>query len=630
MDAADLIFGLPADYSLPASLTFGDDGTPSIPDAPVAILGRLPGLRGPARVAVGRLTSICGALPRLRGPLVTRYNSGTERPIVNDTTGRFQQGVAAPAGSRSAFQDSMRYDAPVAGVFRRAQGRHSSGEVRWQDAARLPAATTGVFGQGARAGALLQAVFEDAARVHRRWQALFQDAAHLQTAGMAARWQDALRDRRNLAAARFQRAAQYLAGWRDHGGPGAFLAGGWHSGFQQARRPPIGRWVPPVTPEPGASCYDPALPAHLVFDTAWSGTGHLIFVCERKADPGKTVVVPVREVYLTINSASLVRLDTGTPIPATRMSMALDVDSWTWTFSASVPGRALEALEPNRAGDPVILHTVVNGTAFRFVADGLARERQFGSSQLRVTGRGLAAELDAPYAPVLSFTNTEARTGRQLLDDILTYNGASIGWAIGGAAFTDWNVPAGVFNHNGTYISALNAVVGAIGAYVQPHNTDRALNVLLRYPVPSWAWADVTPDIELPAAVTARESIEWSNKPAYNRVFVVGQEQGVIGQYTRAGTAGDLLAPTVVDPLITEAPAARQRGRAILSDTGRVASVTLRLPVLAETGVIPPGKFIRYVDGGEQRIGLSRSVSLDVTMPTIYQTIAVETHVEPV
>ena len=128
--------------------------------------------------------------------------------------------------------------------------------------------------------------------------------------------------------------------------------------------------------------------------------------------------------------------------------------------------------------------------------------------------------------------------------------------------------------------------------------------------------------------MTSREGIEWVDKPLYDRVFVSGQEGGVLGRYTRAGTAGDLLAPVVVDPLITHVDAVRQRGRTIISDTGRIANVTLRLPVLSETGIIKPGTMVRYTDGPVTRIGLSRSVSLDVAMPTIYQTIEVETHVE--
>ena len=230
----------------------------------------------------------------------------------------------------------------------------------------------------------------------------------------------------------------------------------------------------------------------------------------------------------------------------------------------------------------------------------------------------------------MSFGNEFPRTARQLVEDILTLNGVPIGWTVAAWNLTDWLVPAGVFNHSGSYISAVNAVAGAAGAYVQPHNTDRSLLMHLRYPAPAWEWDSVTPQFELPAAVTSQESFEWTEKPRYNRAFVIGQEHGVHGRYTRSGTAGDLPAPTVVDPLITHADAVRQRGRAILSDTGRIATVALRLPVLAETGIIKPGNFVRYVEGGNTHIGLSRGVSVDVSMPTIYQTLTLETHVEPV
>ena len=62
--------------------------------------------------------------------------------------------------------------------------------------------------------------------------------------------------------------------------------------------------------------------------------------------------------------------------------------------------------------------------------------------------------------------------------------------------------------------------------------------------------------------------------------------RSVLGQVTRAGTAGEVLAPIVVDRLITEAAATRQRGLAGLADTGRQIEVSLRLPVLTATGVI--------------------------------------------
>lgn len=236
--------------------------------------------------------------------------------------------------------------------------------------------------------------------------------------------------------------------------------------------------------------------------------------------------------------------------------------------------------------------------------------------------------LAAPYAPVMNFTNVESRTAQQLMNDVLTHDGTPTGIPLGWIVdwgLMDWNVPAGVFAHQGTWIEALTAIANAAGAILMPHRSTLNLKVRHRYPVPPWEWDAVTPDFVLPAAAVSRESLRWQEKPAYNRVFVSGQEVGVLGQVTRAGTAGDSLAPMVVDALITEA-AARQRGLAILSDTGRQIEVTLRLPVLSETGLIEPGAFVKYQDGSVTRLGLVRSTNVQAGWPEVWQTLGVETH----
>ena len=151
--------------------------------------------------------------------------------------------------------------------------------------------------------------------------------------------------------------------------------------------------------------------------------------------------------------------------------------------------------------------------------------------------------------------------------------------------------------------------------------------MLPRYPVAPWDWGSVTPDLEIPSSVMTREGIDWVELPRYNRVFVSGTTAGVLGRVTRAGTAGDVLAQMVTDPLITHVDAARQRGLPVLARTGRWADVSLRLPVLPETGVIRPGAFVRYVDGGTTRLGLVRSVAVDAALPEVWQSIKVETFV---
>jgi hypothetical protein len=82
----------------------------------------------------------------------------------------------------------------------------------------------------------------------------------------------------------------------------------------------------------------------------------------------------------------------------------------------------------------------------------------------------------------------------------------------------------------------------------------------------------------------------------------------------------------VTDSLITTAAAARQRGLAILSDTGRQLEMGLKLPVLETTGIIRPGAFVQYDDDGNTSIGLVRSTRIDVGLPDVFQTLGVECH----
>ena len=201
----------------------------------------------------------------------------------------------------------------------------------------------------------------------------------------------------------------------------------------------------------------------------------------------------------------------------------------------------------------------------------------------------------------------------------LSLDAASWTWGVRG-------VPAGAFAQQGTWIEALAAIAGAAGGYLMPHPTAQSLRVRHRYPVAPWEWSSVTPDFVLPVDAVARESLRWLEKPAYNRVFVSGQDVGVLGQVTRAGTAGDLLAPMVLDALITEAPAARQRGIAVLADTGRQIEVSLRLPVLAETGIIEPGAFVEYQDGSVTRLGLVRATQVQAGFPEVWQTLGVQAY----
>lgn len=625
-----LVFGGEAVASATAITITGAFPPPTLlvkmyPAVELGITGTFPAPALLVKLIPHALVSITGTFPPLQALAEVTYHTNTQRPTVAQVLDKVQ--VASPVewGINQPQQHAQANNTGAQGTFTEARRMNAGSTAAFENATQTPKVITAGFDDGVSVRDATTGKMQDGDRQWLKFFSQFQEADRLATARLAGVMQDGIRNYTAPLRGPFQEARKRAAvKYTGTGKPAVPTQRTWWAEFQEAQVPPAGVSPDPVVP--------PVIPPYwgtaLVFGCP-PGTAALVFgamPCYIDVPTG-TVVVPVKRVYIVINSASLRRVDGDIQIPLLNLSMGLDVDSWTWSASASLPGRALDAVAPNSNGEPVEVEALINGVAYRFLVETISRDRTFNQSALKIGMRGKTALLDAPYAPVMNFSNTDARTMVQLAEDVLTINGVSMGWGVNWAQ-DSWSVPAGVFSHQGSYISALNALAGAAGAYIQPHRTLQELSVLARYPTAPWEWASATPDFELPSAVTVQEGIEWVNRPQYNRVFVSGVSQGVLGQVTRTGTAGDLVAQMVTDALITDALAVRQRGLPILADTGRIANVSLKLPVLPETGIIPPGKMIRYVDGGVSRIGISRSVSVSVGASAVdlRQTIAVETH----
>ncbi len=627
---AALVFSRPATSS--AALVFGqpDAWVPNTStQALISAALPPPVLLITAGVRVGAV--LVAQLPAPSLVMVVTVDKGVQRPLVAATSSRWQPAEAVP----------LHIVAPHA-LTRPLVAEDRPG---WDGARHLVRASVLAHRSAVPLRAAEAAVHADAARLPFRrvrawwWNKLagqrvavrsgMRDAQHLAALQRTASWADMLRNNRPAVVSNWAPGVAQRLGRSSANQPAArrmaLAASAWHQAVRTAygRSPTV-----PALPPPPPPCYLPVVgEAELIFAKLAAGAGGLVFSCGLELGSLPLVVVPVRRVYLVINDVDLRRVSGDVRIPCTRLSLQLDADSWICSFSASVPGAALANLEPEAFGQPVELVALVNGAQFRLLAEGLTRTRSFGRSDLQVTGRGHAAVLDAPYSSVLSFGNPgAARTAQQLVGDALLDNGVPLGWTVDWR-LTDWPVPAGVWSHQGSRISAINAIAAAAGGYLQTAGAGQVLKVLPRYPAAPWEWPAMAADLSLPAAVTTRESIEWVNKASYNRVYVSGVGSGgVLGRVTRAGSAGELCATMVTDPLITHAAAARQRGMQVLSDTGRQAMVGLRLPVLPETGVIQPGTLVHYWDAIEQRKGLVRSNALEFSMPSLWQTISVETH----
>lgn len=621
MAASDLLFESPATGS--ADLVFGgsDPAGPALVE--IAITGQFEPLTVSAGVATVADVAITGSFEPLTVSASAEYRSNTQRPTVAAARASHQVAQPASTGTEHRQQDTtasphgweafwQRATGMTPGVEHRQAGTLAPSRVstaaQHQDATPMRVSTAfahQVADRGVRK--LLASAFENASRVSDDTLFRHQDGDRAKRASRITYWQEA--------------SGMGVRQWASFQ-PASRLPVAWWSEWQEGVPPPPGVSSKPPGPPGPTPCYTPS--PHLLFSFPPFIGGNLVFQCGDYSpgpQPGETTI-PIKRVYIVLNNVNLRRVSDNAVVPTLSMSLSLDASSWTWGFDATLPGAAQSLVEPTAEG-PVELRATVNGTEFRVLAENLSRERAFSQISIKVSGRGRNAVLDAPYTPQQVFSNAQARTSQQLMEDVLQFNGVPLGYTID-YGLEAWNVPAEVFNHQGTYISALAALAQAGGGYLIPDPSALAFKVRHRYPTKPWD--PITPDFILPADVLVRESIAWREKPDYNRVYVSGQEQGVLGRVTRSGTAGDILAPMVTDPLITTAAAARQRGLAVLGDTGRQLELGISLPVMSETGIIQPGMYVQYVDGSVTRTGIVRSTQVSVGEIEVKQTLGVEVH----
>lgn len=386
-------------------------------------------------------------------------------------------------------------------------------------------------------------------------------------------------------------------------------------------------WVAPVPA---------AIPADEMTRSPWgtfnrrlrAGWGIVIPDNQPPTNEDGTIVTPVLRAYIVLNEITLVRVSNSLALPALSLVIGADVDSWTYTWSASVPATRLDDVLPASAGEPVEFEASINGWPHRLLAERISLDRAFGKGRVNISGRGIAAKLADPYVAAETRANAgQARTAAQLCDDALLINGVpASGWTID-FNLTDWLVPAGAWGHTGAPMDAINAIAAAAGGTVRAHATDKILHIEPRYPVKPWDWATATPDYELPRAATTKVGIEWLENPPYNAVYVAGTNvSAILAQVKRTGSAGDIVAPMVTDQLIVHADAAMQRGTAILGNAGRTQRLTLDTPVIEAIGPYPLGALVKFVDGDTDRLGLVRGVSISAGLPTVRQTLEVECH----
>lgn len=628
MASTDLLFGQLANApGGPVEIVFGDDS--GLPPGAVELLasGTITGLRGRIGVRVATRLRAAGSLTGLRGRIGVQFDVNVERPVAATTVNGWQNARGLQASNQVRYEQGQPMQAAVLSVWQDASVVGAVHQVRWQQAQPRGAVVRQVMQQAQRLGSApaLQR-FEEATRLRSVALQVMQQALQLAAPPTLQRFEDASR-LRNLVRSRFEEAQGRHAdvlGRFDHALP---LSRVWASRYEEVRKPPPGI-SKPVQPPAEDPCYVPSLPAHLVFEELADSSQPvgLVFVCERHG-PGPEpevpqFIIPLLRVYMTVHSISAVLLPSLEPVLLKGVSIRSSDDEYAWTLTASGPEHLFDQLAPVD-GLPARVRVTLDGIDWVFAIDPPDRSRKFADRSVAVRGRSVTSLLTAPFAPASTWGNPGgAFTAQQLALQALEFTGVSLDWTI-----TDWLVPAGAWSFQGAPLAVVQRIAEAAGAVVRSHRTNAQLRVAPRYPSLPWEWATATVNVQMPGQIITTDSLTRQDNPDWEAVNVVGELGGVEGHIVRRGTAGAVLAPGVIDPLITHADAASQRGRSVLGPAGRGYMHSMTVPLLTggtNPGLILPGYLLQVDEPGLTWRGLVRGLTVTESNPTVRQQLVVE------
>lgn len=330
--------------------------------------------------------------------------------------------------------------------------------------------------------------------------------------------------------------------------------------------------------------------------------------------------------YSVVHTMSVIDLRDGQPVEVDSVNITTDEDSLFWSVSMS-GGPAL--YDKLRAGiQPASVEVTIDGQAWRFIIDNVVRQRRFASWDVRAQGRSLTSAAGAPYEFEQPWSLVGDTTAAQIAASAISTTGLALEWTL-----PDWPVPEGVWSHTGTPLGVVKRVAESVDAIAQSDPKEYVVRVLPRYPLLPNEWATVPPDFEVALDALESEGFDRTDKPAYDGIYVMGQQGGASAFVRLAGTSGSNLKPMVTDALLTDVAACTQRGMAELGRSGEQQRHTISLPFLAgvgQPGAMRVGWLGRVVEPTETWHGLVRSVSIQAQLPTVNQTVVLERHLTPI
>jgi hypothetical protein len=329
------------------------------------------------------------------------------------------------------------------------------------------------------------------------------------------------------------------------------------------------------------------------------------------------ITIPTKEVYQMQHTIVVSTYPDNIPVKLNKISLSYDVDSYAWAFSGVLTDKSQLSLFNMTAFEPIKLSITINGYQWLVLVEKIPEKKSFGKTDITLTGRSLSALLGAPWQQLSSFTAGSDMTIQQIADSLIPYD-----WTIDWQCPT-WVVPANTYSYTQqTRLQALKSLADNIGAVLIPVRNSQTLIIKPRYPVLPWNYhaTGIQPDLIIPDTAIESIGLESRTQSPINGVYVHGENNGVLAFCRLNGAAGDVLAPTESNALITDVVAARALGERILAGK---ATQPLTTSITTFFGRDFPLAEIGWLVEVNNERAIINGISVDVEFGKVRQNITV-------
>ena len=319
------------------------------------------------------------------------------------------------------------------------------------------------------------------------------------------------------------------------------------------------------------------------------------------------------ETYCMEHLTTVTLGDLTTHIDIEGISLAETSDGFSINFSATLVDHNQKSLLLNYEK----LHITINGELWIVIVEEISESEQFENKTISLKGRGITALLSEPHVEEKSLSFNNTLTVQQIADAMLP-----IGWSIVWE-MPVWSVPSGSYSHTEkSPAKALLELAKNIGAIIVSHKSLQQITIKPRYIVKPWDFAGSLSEISIPLNIVDTITRIAPPNQIFNGVYVHGLEQGgELGFCRLNGTAGDVLAKTISNSLMTHVYGIRSLAERVLSDLSNQPEVkNFKMPF--DNVIIPLVRIGQFIDVGGIK-GVVNSVTVNSNFGLVTQSIQI-------